>query len=221
MDELAAEEQGYIRATIDRLPALAISEPSKPLGRGLATPDFINFDYLVELRRSHQTIQAARGVRTRVVDRSSDKAKEASLRQQLIRKLHLALKEDQGQATGTGLERAARWREPAPGGRGGAVPDSEPAPAAGNSANAALAATVLARKVRLSLFRSSIREYLYFPQAATKRKDIFTKAGVPNLPDIIGARVSLLRPIRIGDYGLILTARGLMIGHGMLMSSNR
>ncbi|KAJ7122137.1 hypothetical protein C8R44DRAFT_876453 [Mycena epipterygia] len=195
LDELAAEEHGYIQATIDSLPGLAISEPSKPLGRGLTTSDVVNFDSLVELRRSHQTIQAARGVRTRVVDRSSEKAKEASLRQQLIRKLHLALKEDQGQATGTGLERAARRREPAPGGRGGAVPSSQLALPAGNSANAALAATVLARK------------------AATKRKDVFTKAGVPNLPDVIGARVSLLRPIRIGDYGLILTARGLMIGH--------
>lgn len=57
-------------------------------------------------------------------------------------------------------------------------------------------------------------EYLPLLQAATKRREVFTKSRVPNLPEIIGARVSLLRPIRIGDYGVILTARGLMIGHG-------
>ncbi|KAJ7768133.1 hypothetical protein DFH07DRAFT_1058377 [Mycena maculata] len=102
------------------------------------------------------------------------------------------LKEDQDQkaATGTGLERTARWRAPAPGGQN---PSDQSA--AGNSANAAGTATVLANK------------------ASAKRKDIFTKSGVPNLPEIIGARVSLFRPIRIGDYGVILTTRGVMVAH--------
>jgi hypothetical protein len=86
---------------------LSISEPSKPLGQGSSTPDSINFDYLVELRRRHQTAQAARDVRTRVLDWGSEKAKESSIRQQLIKKLHLALKEKQDQATGTGRERSA------------------------------------------------------------------------------------------------------------------
>ncbi|KAJ7907834.1 hypothetical protein B0H13DRAFT_1618080, partial [Mycena leptocephala] len=159
--------------------------------------DTINFDYLVELRRRHQTAQAARGVRTRVVDWSSEKAKAVSIRQQLIKKLHLALKEEQDHATGTGLERSARWHAPAPGGRA-ALPA---AAAAGNSANAALAATVVAKK------------------AATKRKEIFTKAGVPNLSEVIGARVSILRPLRIGDYGVVLTPHGLMVGHVFGMNS--
>jgi hypothetical protein len=143
-DELVAEETAHVQATIDAIPTnLSISEPSKRLGQGSATPDTINFDYLVELRRRHQTAQAARGVRTRVVDWSSEKAKAVSIRQQLIKKLHLALKEEQDHATGTGLERSARWRAPAPGGRA-ALPA---AAAAGNSANAALAATVVAKKV--------------------------------------------------------------------------
>jgi hypothetical protein len=58
-------------------------------------------------------------------------------------------------------------------------------------------------------------------QAATKRKDVFTKAGVPNLSEVIGARVSILRPLRIGqDYGIVLTPHGLMVGHGMYTKSN-
>jgi hypothetical protein len=49
---------------------------------------------------------------------------------------------------GTGLERSVRWRAPAPGGRAGVVLDSQPAlAAAGSSANAALTATALAKKV--------------------------------------------------------------------------
>ncbi|KAJ7804497.1 hypothetical protein B0H14DRAFT_3774420 [Mycena olivaceomarginata] len=97
LDEIVAEEQASIQAAVDNLPALSITEVSKPLGQGSVTAQSLNFDHLVDLRRRHQTIQAARG------------AKERSLRQQLIRKFHEALKEDseQGKATGTGLERAA------------------------------------------------------------------------------------------------------------------
>ncbi|KAJ7894643.1 hypothetical protein B0H14DRAFT_2559074 [Mycena olivaceomarginata] len=60
-------------------------------------------------------------------------------RELAVKKLHLALKEEQDQATGTGLERSARWRAPAPGGRNAA--SGSALPGAGNSANAALAAT--------------------------------------------------------------------------------
>ncbi|KAJ7670785.1 hypothetical protein DFH06DRAFT_980885 [Mycena polygramma] len=192
LDEVEAEEHSAVQALKDAIPTLSISEPSKPLGQASAAADTIDFDYLVELRRHHQTVQAARGVRTRVLDWSSEKAKDASLRQQLIKKLHLALKEgtEQEIAPGTGLVRKAHWVVPAPGGRGGNVPTT-----AGNSANAALAATTLAKK------------------AATKRKDVFTKARVPNLPESIHARVTLFCPLHLGDYGVVLTARGLMIGH--------
>ncbi|KAJ7814859.1 hypothetical protein B0H13DRAFT_2242659 [Mycena leptocephala] len=146
--------------------ALAADDMTTMRGRGSATTETINFDYLVELRRRHQTIQAARGVRTRILH-TTEKAKEASLRQQLIRKFHLALKEEQDQAIGTGLNRTVRWQASAPWGRGGNVPGVQEPKGAGNSENAALTATALARK------------------AATKRKDIFTKSCVPSLPDII------------------------------------
>ncbi|KAJ7722682.1 hypothetical protein B0H16DRAFT_1334577, partial [Mycena metata] len=166
-------------------------EASKPLGRGAFTSDAIDFDYLVELRRRHQTIQAAHGVRTRIVDQSSEKVKEVSLRQQLIKKMHLVLKEEQDHATGIGLERSARWHAPAPGGRG--AKESETTLPAGNSANAALTAAAVAKT------------------AAARRKTVFTKAGVPKLAEVINARVTVLRPIRIGDYGVVLTTRGVMI----------
>ncbi|KAJ6605413.1 hypothetical protein DFH09DRAFT_1067684 [Mycena vulgaris] len=90
-----------------KLPPLSVSEPSKPLGRGSATAATINFDYLVELQRRHQTIQAARGVRTQILDSSnSDRAQAESLRQQLTRKLHLALKEEQDLAVARDWARA-------------------------------------------------------------------------------------------------------------------
>ncbi|KAJ7909891.1 hypothetical protein B0H13DRAFT_1616161 [Mycena leptocephala] len=157
LDEIVAEEQTAIPAAVNNLPAVSISEATKPLGEGSATPEHLNFDYLVELRRRHQTIQAARGVRTRVINSANpDVAKELSLRQQLIRKFHLALKEEseQDQAIGTGLVRSSRWRSSAPGGRGGNIPGTKPDTLpAGNSANAAVTATALAKKV-ISLIRS-------------------------------------------------------------------
>ncbi|KAJ7320998.1 hypothetical protein DFH08DRAFT_713262, partial [Mycena albidolilacea] len=140
-----------------------------------------------------------------------------SLRQQLIRKFHEALKEDSepGKATGTGLERAARWRASAPGGRGGNAPGSQPnLLAAGNSQNAAATATALAKKAWQSpIFLASICSSTWNAGRYQTRKDVFSKAKVPNLPDIIAARVTMLRPICIGDYGVILTARGLMVEH--------
>ncbi|KAJ7182126.1 hypothetical protein C8R46DRAFT_826347, partial [Mycena filopes] len=199
LDELVAAEHSNIQTLVDAIPILSITEAAKPFGRGALTSDAIDFDYLVELRRRHQTVQAARGVRTRVVDRSSDKAKDASLRQQLIKKLHLALKEEQDHAIGTGLDRNARWHAPAPGGRGASGPGATLP--AGNSANAALTATAAAKT------------------AATKRKTVFTKAGVPNLAEVANARVTVFRPIRIGDYGVVLTTRGLMVGRVFEMHS--
>jgi hypothetical protein len=147
LDEIVAEEQANIMLGT-KLPPVSVSEPSKPLGRGSATAATIDFDYLVELRRRHQTIQAARGVRTRILDSpKSDRAQAESLRQQLTRKLHLALKEEQDLAAGTGLDRGIRWRAPAPGGRGSNVPGLNSALANGNSANAVLTATAIAKLV--------------------------------------------------------------------------
>ncbi|KAJ7292486.1 hypothetical protein C8J57DRAFT_1456964 [Mycena rebaudengoi] len=187
-DEIAAEEFGRIQETLSITKQLNISEPSKPLGRGEVTAQDLDFDLLVDLRRRHQTKQAASGVRTRFTQ-GHEKAEELSTRRQLIRRFHLVLKEEQSKATGTGLERAARWHAAAPGGRNNSGP-----PLAGNTANAAVAASALAKK------------------AASKRKTVFTKANVPILPDIVSARVTVHRPIRVGDYGVVMTTHGLRIG---------
>jgi hypothetical protein len=97
------------------------------------------------MRRKHQTQQAALGVRTK--SETVDKP-EISMRQQLIRRFHEVLKEQQDHAIGTGCERAARWRAPAPGGREGQIDGlSAPALPSGNSANAAVAASAIAKKV--------------------------------------------------------------------------
>ncbi|KAJ6540225.1 hypothetical protein B0H10DRAFT_1971064 [Mycena sp. CBHHK59/15] len=92
---------------------LSSTELSKPLRLGTTGASDINFDFLVGLRRQHQTMQAARGVRTRVTGAVDvEKARELSVRQQLIRKFHLVLKEEQDVVVGTGLERGQRWRLP-------------------------------------------------------------------------------------------------------------
>ncbi|KAJ7728967.1 hypothetical protein DFH07DRAFT_757091, partial [Mycena maculata] len=183
LDELVVEEQPAIQAATVDLALLTISEMSKPLGQGSATVQTMDFDLLVDLCHRHQTIQAARRVQTRVIDPTNmEKAKEASLRQQLILKFHLALKEEQDRAVGTGVEREVRWKASAPGGRGGNV-------------------------------RGSHILYLSSLQAATKRKEVFTNANVPRLPEVIAARVTPLQPLHIGNYRIIWTKKGLMVSH--------
>jgi hypothetical protein len=39
---------------------------------------------------------------------------------------------------------------------------------------------------------------------------------VPRLPELIEARVTMIRPLQVGDFGFVLTANGIMLGHGML-----
>ena len=52
-------------------------------------------------------------------------------------------------------------------------------------------------------------------QAATRRKQIFTKARVPNIMELIDARVTILRPIRKDDFGFIMTGQGVMLAKGV------
>lgn len=58
--------------------------------------------------------------------------------------------------------------------------------------------------------------HIFSLQAATRRKNTFTKAGVPNLAEAVDARVTIFRPLQIGSYGVIVMDSGLMIGHGEL-----
>lgn len=61
---------------------------------------------------------------------------EASLRRKIVREMQDVLREQQDQGVSTGLERQARWKSSAPGGRTG----EEIRALTGNSANAELAA---------------------------------------------------------------------------------
>lgn len=115
------------------LPPIRVpDENSRPLGHGVTRYIDLDFEVLVEMRRKHQTKQAASGVRTKKTKVSGD-----TLRGQIIRQFYEALKEAQDErAAGTGMERDARWRGEAP--------------ATGNAANAAAAAATVSRKVSLS-----------------------------------------------------------------------
>ncbi|KAJ7727809.1 hypothetical protein DFH07DRAFT_871519 [Mycena maculata] len=149
-DELAEEILGdeYITlqetlaSIVTALPPVQLpSEVSKPFGRG-PSASFENLDFkaLVHLRKEHQTRQAANCARVKrpsSEDNSSAAAKE-STRRQILRRFHEILKEDQARGVGTAVEHEPRWR-------------TDPKPTAGNSANAALAASTLATKVHFYL----------------------------------------------------------------------
>jgi hypothetical protein len=68
---------------------------------------------------------------------------EASLRRKIVREMQAVLREQQDQGISTGLERQARWKNSAPGGRNG----EEIQALTGNSANAELAAGQKAKTV--------------------------------------------------------------------------
>jgi len=120
-------------------------------------PSTVDLNELVRLRFKNQTKQARTGVRTSTrspLDEHQNEQKPLSDRQAILRKFNEIIKSQGDRGIGTGLERNARWRNPAPGGRSGII-DGEAAPsaAAGNSANAAGAAKAAATKVRSELFR--------------------------------------------------------------------
>lgn len=130
------------------LPAVrAPDAPSRPIGHGTIQYDDLDFEMLVNMRRQHQTKQASKGVRTK-----KSKPADGTVRGQVIREFHQALKEAQDdKAIGTGTLRGVRWTAPAPGpasgGRGtlinGIMGDNLPA---GNVANAAAAAAATVAK---------------------------------------------------------------------------
>ena len=53
-------------------------------------------------------------------------------------------------------------------------------------------------------------------QAAGRRKTLFTKAKVPRLTELVDARVTMIHPLQIGDYGFVLTANGVMCAQGKI-----
>jgi hypothetical protein len=52
-------------------------------------------------------------------------------------------------------------------------------------------------------------------QAAVRRRQLFSKANIPCIDDVAEARITQLRPLRAGDYGLVLADNEtLMLAHG-------
>jgi hypothetical protein len=109
-----------LQAAASRFHNLMLADqPSKALGLANITSDDLDFKALVNMRRQHQTRQAATGVRTRsdmTVTVTQDPKKTE--RQKIIRRFHEVLKESQNDvAVGTGIERKARWLVSAKGGQ--------------------------------------------------------------------------------------------------------
>lgn len=123
-------------------------------------PSFVDLSSLTALRFAHQTKQGETGVRTSKLKRTENQPtdettnvpapKPLSERQQILRGFAEIIRAQGEKGVGTGLDRAVRWRNPAPGGReaefvgGLSVPDV----AGGNSANAVVVADAAAKKVR-------------------------------------------------------------------------
>jgi len=59
-------------------------------------------------------------------------------------------------------------------------------------------------------------------EAATRRRNAFFKANVPNLDATSDARVSTVRPIQVGDYVFVFKDESawIMLGKGILIESN-
>lgn len=107
------------------------------MGLGAFPTQALDIDALVQIRSNHETEQAKKGVRTGRDQFTDAEGKVLSERRRLIREFQVVLKEQQGRAIGTVLERAACW--------------TENVPQTGNSANAATAAKAVVKKVHLRL----------------------------------------------------------------------
>ncbi|KAL6306598.1 hypothetical protein BKA93DRAFT_885233 [Sparassis latifolia] len=148
-EEILADVANVIEhcLTESRGPALDSSSPSADYALQSSFEDAVDVDIreLITLRRSHQTKQAASGVRTRG---QTDDAGQ-SPRRLLLRQFQDIIKQEQERGVGSGLERAARWKNP---GISGSSEDTSTSTAAdreksGNAANAAAVATSQAKKL--------------------------------------------------------------------------
>lgn len=152
IEDSFAEEANIIQNPFLReLPPLVLpDEASRPQGHGNFDSNSLDLGSLVRMRYQHQTEHAAKAVRTKIANSTADvdsdiqdgKHAEASVKQQLIREFHAIIREQQGQGLTTGLERGTRWGLSTP-------------PAAGNAANAAAAASRVAKTVSLLSFVDS------------------------------------------------------------------
>ena len=145
LDDINAEDYIELHNRLDKLKATLPDEPSKPTGLGLAKFDDIDFQALIEMRRHHQTAQAAKSSRRKgsglehdsnTVTDADDADPKQSLRRQLALQFHGIMREYKELGLGTGLERSKRWTTSAKGGQTADDPK-----ASGNQANAIVSAT--------------------------------------------------------------------------------
>lgn len=140
----------------DHLPA----EPARPFERPLRSANHIDFEPLLTERRQHETPREARCVRVgKKHSRTSTSEQDSEspdgdgntgttrgTRRDLFREINSMIYKQQGRGVGSGLERMKRWMQ-----GDSETPGAEPvASAAGNAANAALAAGQRASTVRHS-----------------------------------------------------------------------
>ncbi|KAF8148818.1 hypothetical protein B0H34DRAFT_735383 [Crassisporium funariophilum] len=192
-EEITTEEYMDVQAATARIHDIVTNDqPSKPLGSNAVVFEELDLDALIEMRRRHETRQAAMGVKTRNPSTTLSKATKQA---KLIQRLHLVLKETQEDTTiGTGLERKASWRAPAKGGRA-----STDIGVSGNSANAIVVATAQATK------------------DAQKRRNFFTDSKVPALEYISTARVTMSRPLVDGDFLFVVVDGIVCVGQVLTM----
>lgn len=224
LEEVISDEYTCIQE-VSQLPNIPIpaaklaDKPSQPLGCSAVQYGDLNFEMLINMRAQHQTKQAATGMHTKKL--KMDSSQEMTICGKIIHELHETLKEAQDDVTiGTGADRGRRWTDnhaPAPGGWNGVINGfMAPETAAGNAANAVLAAVAVANKV--STFVVIYHSWMILDQAAAHWKCVFTTAGVPNLTELSEARLSSLRPIQVEDYGILVIPSGMMVGWGKFPS---
>lgn len=145
-----SEDAENIARFLNNLPApnSNLDRPTLPyLDLNLSGADITS---LIDLRRAHQTKQAESGTRTSTT--ATTKSTVLSERQAVLRGFSQAIKQREEIGVGTGVGRMMRWRNSAPGGRDGQIDGEVSSPAqAGNSANAAVAATAAAKKVSIDI----------------------------------------------------------------------
>ncbi|KAG6848152.1 hypothetical protein H0H93_002909 [Arthromyces matolae] len=187
LKDFIQQEYQHIQAVVNSLP----DERMKPFGQTTMSFDSLDMEPLILQRRTHQTRQAADGVRAKSALSQADSSDgKVTMRKQLIHNMNRVLKEAQDyKGIASGVERMTRWKE------------NEQNGASGNSANAAVVASTAAKK------------------AAEKRQRIFATAKVPRLLDIVNARITSDRSLKIGDIGVVFTPDGLRIGHVIVLYS--
>ncbi|KIJ10894.1 hypothetical protein PAXINDRAFT_157495 [Paxillus involutus ATCC 200175] len=178
-EDLTAREFEHIQHCLDLAipPFRGPDVPSKPCGVGTFGLQALDFSMLIEGRELHETSQAKNGCRTSGEQRSaydSMGAQLPSVRGQLIREFRNILNEHQERAAGTGANRAIRWT-------GSVSQISE----TGNAGNAA------------AVSRESVRK------AMVLRNQVFCTAKVPLLTTVASARISAIRPLIAGDFGIV------------------